>query len=80
MRKCIVSLILILLIVGIGWELIGVIPLNFIEENQDSDNYKSNGCYLFNNICRNKLSAHYPDNNGDYGGQSKSEHGGNKEG
>ena len=37
MRKCIVSLILILLIVGIGWELIGVIPLNFIKENPEPE-------------------------------------------
>ena len=54
--------------------------LNFIEENQDSDNYKSNGCYLFNNICRNKLGTDCPDNNRNYGSQSKSKNGGNKQG
>ena len=32
-----IALIIALLIQGVGWEFIGVIPNNFIEENKDPD-------------------------------------------
>jgi len=32
MNKFLITILLLVMIVGIGWELIGVIPLNFIKE------------------------------------------------
>ena len=35
MKNFMIALILALLIQGVGWEMIGIIPNNFLEENKD---------------------------------------------
>ena len=37
MRNFLITVLLLIIIVGIGWELIGVIPLNFIKENPEPE-------------------------------------------